>query len=266
MGQEVKLTDHPAQDRRPAWSPDGRFIAFESDREGQWDLFLMPADGGEARRLTAHDADDRSPAWHPDGDRLLFESNREGNLDLYLLTLKTGETRPLTRNPVDEFMARFSPDGGRIAFCARVNDAPQLFLMASNGTLRRQLTETPYRSLWPAWSADGKALTFFSRRDSEGQYDELYTLSLESGALTRLTRVPRHDFCPALSHDGQLAWASSRDGGRPEIYAQRSGGEPRRLTVNEDGDTEPHWSPDGKKLAFAAWRNGHYDIHVIHVE
>jgi TolB protein len=89
----IQLTDHPALDGKPAWSPDGTRIAFESDRNGNRDIYLMDAEcaslpkgcGSNAIQLTDHPADDFHPAWSPDGTHIAFESERDGDPDIYLM-------------------------------------------------------------------------------------------------------------------------------------------------------------------------------------
>jgi Tol biopolymer transport system component len=82
VGQEarppVNLTEHPADDRYPAWSPAGGALAFESNRDGNWNLFLMDPRTGNVTRLTDNPADDRFPGWDPVGRALVFFSNRDG--------------------------------------------------------------------------------------------------------------------------------------------------------------------------------------------
>jgi TolB protein len=87
-GSDVRrLTDHPKMDCWPAWSPDGKRIAFTSNRDGNYEIYLMNADGSGQRNLTQHPASDNFAAFSPDGRRLAFLSNRDGGYGIYVMDL-----------------------------------------------------------------------------------------------------------------------------------------------------------------------------------
>jgi parallel beta-helix repeat protein len=95
-GSEGNLTNHPANDDRPAWSPDGRDIAFVSDRDGNPEIYLMKSDGSDVRRLTDDGAVDTDPAWLPDGQRLLFTSDRQRDFEIYVMRTDGSGVQRLT--------------------------------------------------------------------------------------------------------------------------------------------------------------------------
>jgi Tol biopolymer transport system component len=82
-----RLTDHSADDRSPSWSPDGQYIAFESERDDRVGIYVMGSDGSNPHRLTDHLADYRAPSWSPDGRYIAFESNRDGDWGIYVMDL-----------------------------------------------------------------------------------------------------------------------------------------------------------------------------------
>lgn len=275
IGQEKILTSSPGQDRHPWWSPDGESLVFESDRDGDWELFIIDKNGKNERRLTNNSFNDRNPSWHPDGRSILFESDESGDTRLYRLDIHDLSTQLIH---LEDFKyspttARYSPDGRQIAFCANTggeNLQLNLFLTSQNGGQVKQLTYDSTRSFYPAWSPDGIKLVFFSRRDTRGKQDELYIMQTSRPkAARRITTYPLHDFCPHWSPDGgKLVFSSSIANDRPDLFMSNTDGRNiRQLTFTPGlGETQAVWSPDGSRIAYAGFRKGSYEICILTVE
>lgn len=117
-GNAIRLTVHPAHDIRPRFSPDGKWIAFNSNREGNYDIFLMPATGGRPKRLTYHSANDILGDWSPDGRWIVFSSNRDHRFaQIYLLEVETGYVRPANQRRNKFAFAHFLPRRSLHRFC-----------------------------------------------------------------------------------------------------------------------------------------------------
>ncbi len=101
-GLTTQLTNLPASDVEPVWSPDGTLIAFASDRDGDFELYIMRADGTDVRQLTNNTAEDRQPRWQPDGLSLVFVSDVNGQWDLYSISADGAVVKQLTNDPADE--------------------------------------------------------------------------------------------------------------------------------------------------------------------
>jgi len=221
-GPTFNLTNDPAEDRAPAFSPDGRYLAFESHRDGNWEIYITDLEGGGVRRVTNHPAYDGYPAWSPDGRYLAFESYRDGNLEIYSLDLITGTLHRLTDDPAGDYAPAWSPDGRWIAFTTWREGNKEIYLMDAQGGEQRNLTHYEGDDEYPAWSPDGQRLAFISWRDGNG---EVYTLDVESGEVVRLTDNDVLDTAPAWSPDGEEVVFSSYDKGEPfEVYHEYRGG------------------------------------------
>src|SRR5271170_1414213 len=111
----VRLTANKARDLNPRFSPDGKTIAFSSEREGGLDVFLIPSTGGEVKRLTQHSADDTVLGWTPDGKSVLFASQRGEDFmgKLYTVSIDGGASR--NAGPDMGTTGAYSPDGTKLA-------------------------------------------------------------------------------------------------------------------------------------------------------
>jgi tol-pal system beta propeller repeat protein TolB len=112
----VNLTQDPAYDLDPSWSPDGQHVAFVSDRDGNPEIYVMEADGGAPVRLTYDPADDEDPVWSPDGQLIAFHSNRKGSYDIFAMTPDGARTFRLTDTRTHDRHPAWSPDGQYLAF------------------------------------------------------------------------------------------------------------------------------------------------------
>ena len=212
------VTDGGGGDRQPAWSPDGRRIAFmRGDPRVRVDLHIVdvPPRADEARTPARPDllvrGDDDvpervgRPAFSPDGKAIVFSADRrEGKgTGLWRCDLATGSLTRLSPVPqraahVADLDPAFSPDGGRVAFVSNRHVASadrddfDVYTIASDGSGLTRLTDDPGSVREPAYSPDGRRIFFASTRDRRGAYEwELYVMSSNGGRARRLTRDER---------------------------------------------------------------------------
>jgi len=248
----------------PAWSPDGRKIAFESERDTDNGLHVMNADGSGQRMLTRNG---RAPAWSPDGRRIAFFSHSR----VYVMNADGSEHRNLTPKPIARaaFLA-WSPDGRKIAFLSETGCGQFCFgvlVMNADGSGLQNLTRSLYLrgdASPPVWSPNGRKIAFLSYRDGNLH---VYVMNADGSGQRRLTRNPAGDKDPVWSPDGRrIAFVSSRDG-NSEVYVMNADGSAqRRLTRNPALDADPAWSPDGRRIAFASDRDGAWEIYVMNTD
>ncbi len=164
--QFTRLTNGQWNDVAPALSPDGRTLAFASDRNNYWDLYLLDLPSGQVRQITATRDYENAPSWSPDGQWLAYEAYAGDNLDIFIVNVADLSQPPirLTTDPATDFRPAWSPDGRRIAFVS--TRAGQSDIWLANLDIPGQdrffnLTDTPNaREDYPVWSPDGSQLLF----------------------------------------------------------------------------------------------------------
>ena len=150
--QRETLTQFSANDIDPACSPDGSSIAFASDREGNYEIYLMNPDGTDIRRLTKNISEDLSPAWSPDGQNLAFATKRDGNWEIYIMDRDGENPVNLTKHGAADHSPSWSPDGNWIAFVSNRDGNDEIYIMQKNGTNIHRLTHNPHDDWHPTWA------------------------------------------------------------------------------------------------------------------
>jgi Tol biopolymer transport system component len=142
-----------ADDLNPVWSPNGRTIVFRSDRDGNWELYAMRADGSGLTRLTNDPAVDLNPSWSPNGRELAFASDRDerGNFDIYVMNAAGSDVRRLTNDPANDLEPAWSPSGRHLVFTSDRGGSLQIYSMATDATGVRQLTTRGLASRTADW-------------------------------------------------------------------------------------------------------------------
>jgi tricorn protease-like protein len=236
-------------------------IAFRSDRDGNYEVYVMDADGSNPVRLTNSVDVDKDPAWSPDGTRIAFASDRDGNSEVYVMNADGSNPINLTNSAGADWDPAWSPDGTRIAFASFRDGNNEVYVMDADGSNPVRLTNSVGADKDPAWSPDGTRIAFLSTRD--GNY-EVYVMNADGSNPINLTNSVGADKDPAWSPDGtRIAFLSTRDG-NPEVYVMNAdGSNPVRLTNNTRYDRDPAWSPDGTRIAFVSDRDWNYEVYVM---
>ena len=249
-------------------------IAFTSERDGNREIYVMDADGGNQRRLTNSRLVDWDPAWSPDGRHIAFTANgrrgdwgaRGGDLEIYVMDADGTNQRKFTNNLRQDTDPAWAPDGKRIAYTSTIDRNREIYVIDSAWGVPRRLTnsgDVHIHNWKPSWSPDGERIAFTSNRDGNL---EIYVMDADGGNQRRLTNsddVHIHNWKPSWSPDGRrLAFASNRDGNWKIYVMNADGGQQRNRTKDMDGD-DPSWSPDGKRIVFVSERDGNKEIYTI---
>jgi serine/threonine-protein kinase len=234
------------EDSRGAWSPDGRLVAFNSDRLGDMSIWVRDVAAGTDRQLTRGPGGDYQPNWSPDGSRIAFFSARAGTNDIWTVDVATGALTQLTSGPAMETNPFFSPDGRRVVYHSDRTGRIEAWVVEVDGSGARQLTTAGARGHFMRWSDDGRFVF------------------VRSGAGTRERPVLRIDVAtgvaePALPGGSHISFSPDRSLvldviGHRVLWAYPASGAPaRRVLEFPDPDARidyPVWSPDGRWVLF----------------
>ncbi|MGA9363425.1 MAG: T9SS type A sorting domain-containing protein [Bacteroidota bacterium] len=241
-------------------------IAFHTTRDGNFEIYVMNADGTGQTRLTTDPSTDWGSSWSPDGTKIVFSSYRDGNQEIYVMNADGANQTRLTNDPAADYQPSWSPDGTRIAFVSTRDGNDEIYVMNADGSNQTNLTHSGRTDYSPSWSPDGSQIGFVSDRSGN---DELYVMNADGTNPTRLTYNPSYEWRPRWSPDGLrivYQFYSFQDGTH-EIYVMNAdGSNPINLTNNPAEDGEPAWSPDGTKIAFNSDRDGNQEIYVMNAD
>ena len=261
----IRMTVRPPDDGQPAWSPDGRRLAFKTVQFGSNNLAVINADGtGELLLTRTFNVSEGQPAWSPDGTKLLYRRTPQNplvqNADTWVLDVERSAkdpvhpaTEPVLLRTGDERYPSYSPDGTQIAFrgdldLAEPSGDEEIYVMDRDGTNVRQLTSNADFDSAPSWSNDGKQI-LFERAPAgtftpgiEAQEKDVYVMRADGTDVRRLTDSPGLDEGAEFSPDStKIVFSSARDGQQELYVMDADGSNPRRLTDNPARDESPDW-------------------------
>lgn len=329
------VTMHEAHDVNPVFSPDGKWIAFSSNRFGQYDVFVVPAVGGKPKRLTFDSAPDMVTGWTPDGKGIVFSAPRStgypSNAECFVVPFEGGAERKLPLFEAKE--AYFAPTGGAVAFVRgpgawyrrgyRGSSNDDIWISTADGKNPKRITTFDGQDSYPSFSPDGRKLYYVTENGSKLGCANIVCQTLSSdftpvGPIKRLTTHDEDTVRRArVSANGEWIvyecgadlWVGGAKGDvsprklaievnaddksntersvtftrdateyalspseehavlviQGQLFLTRipAGGKATRLTEHAFADSNPSWSPDGKKILFASDRSGTTDLYVL---
>jgi len=254
-GEPEPVVATTREESRGAWSPDGRRIAFNSDRLGEMNLWVRELGDGAERQLTTGPGGDYQPNWAPDGQTLAFFSARAGNADIWTVRLADGQLTRLTANPGTDINPFYSPDGRRIAFFSDRSGRGEVWVMNADGSEQRQLTSSGASGHFLRWTRDGRSVVY--RTEVAGQL-QIFRVSVEDQSVTRQPDVASGAHM-SFSPDQSLILDVR---GHKTLWVHPANGQPPyQVFAFPQADVRidyPVWSPDGRWVLFdrAAPRGG----------
>jgi len=276
------LTSDPAQDLRPAYSPDGQWIAFQSSRSGSYNILLMDAQGGGQRYLTQDAHDSRRPAWSADGQWVAFDSDRAGTRDIWVVNVSTGVLTQITNGEGQETFPSFSPDGRQLAYYGYSSGHLDLWRVelenalaggglpepqrVTNGLADERANQCTFACHSAAWSPDGQRLLY-----TGGNQTQIWMVGVDGSDPHQLPPVGEKEHFPQWTAEGNIMFLSERitqdrDPVNDIWLMEADGSNPRLLF-----EAVPHGGPleflaGGETVLFHSPRTGNFDIYATRLD
>lgn len=224
----------------PAWSPDGRQLAYVSFESGNSSIYLQEIATGSRTRIASHKGINGAPSFSPDGKKLALALSKTGNLEIYVMDLGTGGLRQLTNHWGIDTEPVWTDDGQSVIFTSDRGGKPQLYQVSiNNGTPRRVTREGDYNAR--ATIAPGKGLIAMAH--GVGNVYRIAVLNQETGLL-QIVSDGTLDESPSFAPNGSMILYASREGMQGVLSAVSADGRVRQRLVLSGGDVrEPAWSP-----------------------
>ncbi|MDQ6669433.1 MAG: hypothetical protein M3069_01485 [Chloroflexota bacterium] len=252
-----RLTDAPAFNACPAYSPDGKQIAFCSNRTGAFEIWTMHQNGTRQQQVTHVGGFMIFPDFSPDGRTIAFTGQRPGDVLDQIYTIRADGSGPIhaltTASDGNNDYPAFSPDGRRIAFISDrhgpcdTSGTPQVWVMQADGSRPRQLTCDPSaKGQLPDWSPDGSRIAYESGSSPTGH---IFIMNADGSRQRQLTTGPGDDFGTAWSPDGrQIAFVRDLGNGNRLVYVMNADGHGQHAIRPTSGSQfVPAWQPRGEE-------------------
>jgi Tol biopolymer transport system component len=257
-----------AKNDMPAWSKDGRYLAYATDQSGSMNLWVLDMTGGRSVEVTSGPEDDSRPDWSPDGQSIVFLRGTK-SCHIFIADPETREKTQLTSGQVCDYDPMISMDGKWVAFIReKVGAARTSPVLAWASVEGGPVHEVDLKGLTfnasggVAWSPNADELAF-AADDGSGNVD-IYRAKREGGAPARVTVTPGTDVIPFWSPDGRTIGYTRAAGGETQVWAIPSGGGvPSKVSLEDSVNQLSCFSPEGQRVAYMTVRSdGAYDLKV----
>jgi TolB protein len=239
-------------DIMPATSPDRKWVAFTSNRDGNWEIYISAIEENLIRRITYNaTAIDLDPSWSPSGNEIVYESNRDGNWELYMFNVNTGQEIRLTDNESNDVNASWSFDGSKLAFESDRDGFWQIYELDIRTLAVLYLSDGLGDDHEPQYSKNGQMIVFRSYRKNANSV--IYSMDANGDSVTRISDPSGNALNAALSPDDMLiAYESNLDGDSDIYVYEIASGLTRLLTDNAIEDYAPTWWCNSTTLVFTS--------------
>jgi len=230
----------PASIISPAWSPNGKQLAYVSFESRKPVVYVHDVATGRRRLIANFRGSNSAPAWSPDGRTLAVTLTRDGGSQLYTIDANGGEPRRLMQSSGIDTEPAFSADGGSIYFVSDRGGAPQIYRVPVGGGNAQRVTFNGTYNISPCISPDGRWLAYISRQS--GAY-RLHVLELASGTVTAITETTA-DESPSFAPNSRLLVYATKQQGKEALMTTTLDGKIKARLAGKSGDIrEPDWGP-----------------------
>jgi TolB protein len=281
-----QITTAPGENMKARFSPDGRQIVYQSNRDGNWEIYLTEADGSQPARLTENPTADESPCFSPDGDWIAFERGQEQSAaesrpprEIYLMNMLNRDRTAsdssdnllcISRHPADDWHPVFSPTGEGLAFVSDRIASPfgnryprqsDIFLFRFSDSTLTRFTPGLGDKAAPSFAPDGESLLYVN--NVNGEFEIFEQKSNGTEPVPRLANG-RAKGAPQYSPEGKyIVYFEKRNQNFDLFLFERDKSSTQRLTCDAAIDAFPVFSPDGSEIYFTSNRSGEYQIYAL---
>ena len=256
----INLSNNEFVDSRPSRSPNDQWVVYQTNRDGNVELYIADTQGASQSRLTNTDANNINSMFGPDNQNVIFQSDRNGNWDIYIVDTQTGVETQLTTNPAADVNPFWSPDPDWITFQSNRSGTWNIYLLNVSTGNEFTVTDEAYDVIFPAWSPNGEQLSYLA--DWGGNWD-LYVSDLQGNNVQRIT---------SQGNAGNVSW--SPDGNKiafqlggdqiTDVYTyDLTTGAQYQLTTYDGPDSAPTWDCTGSNIAFTSLSSGNLDLYSV---
>jgi len=252
-----KLTGSHCRNSGPSLSPDGNMVAFYSNNDGDYDIYIMNIDGTGVKNLSSNDyAGDFMPSWSPDGKKICYHSEENGKSDIYTINADGSNKFNVTDNYYEDYGPIWAPDGNSIYYISGDGENFDIYSIAPDGSNNKKLTNDAFFEESLSFSPDGRTI-LYAAGEIDSTVFEIFLLDIATLKITKLTDNKSYIRMPFWTMEGKNIVFNSDMDGLNKIYSiNRDGTGLKNLTANKFEDYIAGVSSDSKKIIYQSYEYG----------